>query len=99
MRCATSFGWDIYIAWLLPFTSVTWLFARLYIHRSRSGLMARSPPATIAQLGLLRQAGVVMGVSNAAAAVSTWDCAMNWALAFGRSAQKSAANTAGSRYR
>jgi hypothetical protein len=45
---------------LAPGTSTLWLLARVAYHRSRSGLMVLSAPATSAQLGLLLHAAVVM---------------------------------------
>jgi len=62
ITAATSFGREIYTQWLAPATSTIWLFARVPYHRSKSGLMVRSAPATSAQLGLLLQAGAVMTV-------------------------------------
>ena len=48
-------------------TSIVWLLARAAYHRSRSGLIVLSFPATNIQLGLLLHAGVVMTALNLSA--------------------------------
>src|ERR1700679_2108057 len=89
MTAATSAGWEIYATWL-DASSVTVEPPRLYMDRSRSGLIARSLVATIAKLGLVFHAGVVAGAPAALRLKPTWDIAMESACDPGRSAQKSA---------
>ena len=55
-------------------------------HRSKSGLMVRSLPATSIQLGLVLQAAVVIVAEKLSAKLSTCERAMNAALSPGRSA-------------
>src|SRR5271154_5355994 len=59
--------------------------------RSWSGLIDRSALATMYQVGLVFQAGVVTLWVNASVEIGTCDTAMNAALSFGMSAAKSAA--------
>src|SRR4029077_3603072 len=59
--------------------------------RSCSGLIDRSPLATMYQLGLLLQAGVVTLWVNESVEIGTWDTAINAAWAAGISAAKPAA--------
>src|SRR5580692_6860637 len=46
MSAATSFGLDTSTQWLAPATSTVWLFGRPAYHRSSSGLIVLSAPAT-----------------------------------------------------
>src|SRR5277367_3939626 len=64
--------------------------------RSWSGLIDRSPVATMYQVGLVFQAGFVTLWVNASVEIGTCDIAMNSALSFGISAAKSAAKCSGS---
>jgi hypothetical protein len=74
--------------WLAPGTSTLWLLALAAYHRSKSGLMILSFPATSIQLGLLLHAGVAITAWKLASAMSTWDRALKTACAGGRSAAK-----------
>jgi len=67
-----------------------WLCARAAYIRSRSGLMIRSDLATMYQLGLSFQAGLLIGVLNTFAAVKPCERASNVASSPRRSAAKSA---------
>src|SRR6516164_7127730 len=80
MRAATSFGREMYTTWLAPEISTTPLFARDAYQRSRSGLMVRSAPATNIQLGLLRQAAVVIVAEKLSAKFKTCERAMKAAM-------------------
>src|SRR5277367_412372 len=75
----------------LEFTSTVLALARFAIMRSWSGLIDRSAVATMYQVGLVFQAGVVTLWVNASVEIGTCDTAMNAALSFGTSAAKSAA--------
>src|ERR1700686_1864779 len=88
IKAATSFGRETYTEWLAPETSTLWLLARVAYHRSRSGLMALSLPATNIQLGLLLQAAVVMTALKLSVKLSTCDRAMKAACSADRSAAK-----------
>src|SRR5271170_6065681 len=58
--------------------------------RSWSGLIDRSPVATMYQVGLVLQAGDVTLWVKASVEIGTCDTAMTWATAGGTSAAKSA---------
>src|ERR1700688_4469524 len=88
IKAATSFGRETYTEWLAPATSTLWLLARVAYHRSRSGLMVLSAPATNIQVGLLLHAGVVMTALKLAARFNTCDRAMKAACSTDRSAAK-----------
>src|SRR5260370_42152797 len=64
--------------------------------RSWSGLIDRSPVATMYQLGLVFQAGFVTLCVNESVEIGTCDIAMNSASSRGMSAAKSAAKCASS---
>src|SRR6202030_2231225 len=80
----------MYATWL-AFTSIVLALARFAIMRSWSGLIDRSAVATMYQVGLVFQAGVVTLWVNESVEIGTCDTAMNAALSFGISAAKSAA--------
>src|ERR1700691_2011299 len=89
IKRATSFGLEIYAAWL-DGTSIISLPARLAILRSRSGLMLWSRVATSAQLFFWCQAAAVTGAPPPALANIAWEWAMKFAWTDGTSAAKSA---------
>src|SRR5208282_5797785 len=91
MSLAVSFGWDMYATWL-AFTSTVFARARFAIIRSCSGLMDRSALATMYQVGLVFQAGLVTLWVNESVEIGTCEMAMNAAFSAGMSAAKSAAN-------
>src|ERR1700722_4063751 len=93
MSLAVSFGQDMYATWL-AFTSTVLAWARFAIIRSWSGLIDRSAVATMYQVGLVFQAGLVTLWVNASVEIGTWEIAMNAALSGGTSAAKSAAKCA-----
>src|SRR4029077_8191530 len=64
--------------------------------RSWSGFIDRSAVATIYQVGLVFQAGVVTLWVNESVEIGTCDSAMKWDTAGGTSAAKSAAKCSGS---
>src|SRR5579862_7108748 len=64
--------------------------------RSCSGLIERSAVATMYQVGLLFQAGVVTLWVNESVEIGTCDCARKWDTGGGTSAAKSAAKCSGS---
>src|SRR5271170_3284799 len=90
MSLADSFGWDMKATWL-AFTSTVVAWARFAIMRSCSGLIDRSPEATMYQVGLLFQAGFVTLWVNESVEIGTCDIAMKRDSADGMSAAKSAA--------
>src|ERR1700747_2902878 len=77
---------------------MVWLLARLAYHRSRSGLIVLSAPATTIQLGFSLHAGVVITALKLSAALSTCDCDMKAACSTERSAAKYSWNWVGARY-
>src|SRR6202022_1634643 len=80
----------MYATWL-AFTSTVFALARFAIMRSWSGLIDRSAVATMYQVGLVFQAGVVTLWVNESVEIGTCDWAMKWDTAGGTSAAKSAA--------
>src|SRR5271163_1525514 len=98
IKRATSFGLEIYAAWLAG-TSIISLPACLAMLRSRSGLMLWSWVAISAQLFFWCQAAAVTGAPPAALANIIWEWAMKSAWTGGTSAAKSAGKAVGSRYR
>src|SRR6266478_270681 len=80
----------MYATWL-AFTSTVMARARFAIMRSWSGFIDRSAVATMYQVGLVFQAGVVTLWVNASVEIGTCDIAMNHAFSGGMSAAKSAA--------
>src|SRR6202047_4255152 len=80
----------MYATWL-EFTSIVLALARFAIMRSWSGLVERSAVATMYQVGLVFQAGVVTLWVNESVEIGTCDSAMKWDTAAGTSAAKSAA--------
>src|SRR4029077_5998053 len=80
----------MYATWL-AFTSTVFALARFAIMRSWSGLIDRSAVATMYQLGLVFQAGVVTLGVNDSVEIGTCAWAMKWDTASGTSAAKSAA--------
>src|SRR5580704_11866857 len=80
----------MYATWL-EFTSTVLALARLAIIRSCIGLIDRSSVATMYQVGLFFQAGLVTLWVNESVEIGTCDIAMNSAFSFGMSAAKSAA--------
>src|SRR6202047_429222 len=85
----------MYATWL-AFTSTVLALARFAIMRSCSGLIDRSSLATMYQVGLVFQAGVVTLWGNESVEIGTCDIAMNAAFSGGMSAAKSAAKCASS---
>src|SRR5260370_25633755 len=79
----------MYATWL-AFTSTVVAWARFAIMRSCSGLIDRSWVATMYQLGLAFQAGLVTLWVNESVEIGTCDMAMKWDTAGGTSAAKSA---------
>src|ERR1700728_4701035 len=90
MSLAASLGCDMYATWLES-TSTVLAWARFAIMRSWSGLIDRSPVATMYQVGLVFQAGDVILWVNASVEIGTCDWAMKWDTSGGTSAAKSAA--------
>src|SRR5271167_4928866 len=82
----------MYATWL-AFTSTVLALARFAIIRSWSGLIDRSSVATMYQVGLFFQAGLVTLWVNESVEIGTCDIAMNSAFSFGMSAAKSAAKS------
>src|SRR6202022_3097202 len=80
----------MYATWL-AFTSTVLAWARFAIMRSCSGLIDRSAVATMYQVGLVFQAGIVTLWVNESVEIGTCDMAMKWDTAGGTSAAKSAA--------
>src|ERR1700740_848385 len=80
----------------LEFTSTVFALARFAIMRSWSGFIDRSAVATIYQVGLVFQAGVVTLWVNESVEIGTGATAMKWDTAGGTSAAKSAAKCSGS---
>src|SRR5271170_6166225 len=80
----------MYATWL-AFTSTVLAWARFAIMRSWSGLIERSAPATMYQVGLVFQAGEVTLWVNESVEIGTCEMAMKWDTAAGTSAAKSAA--------
>src|ERR1700720_1363289 len=85
----------MYATWL-AFTSIVLALARFAIIRSWSGLIDRSAVATMYQVGLVFQAGVVTLWVNESVEIGTCDTAMNAALSGGMSPAKSAAKCSSS---
>src|ERR1700686_3326749 len=83
----------MYATWL-AFTSTVLAWARFAIMRSCSGLIDRSWVATMYQVGLVFQAGLVILWVNASPEIGTCEIAMKWDSAGGTSAAKSAAKCA-----
>src|SRR5712675_870803 len=83
----------MYATWL-AFTSTVLALARFAIIRSWSGLIDLSSVATMYQVGLVFQAGVVILWVNESVEIGTCDSAMKRATAGGTSAAKSAAKCA-----
>src|SRR5258708_14382896 len=74
----------------MAFPSIVLALARFAIMRSWSGLIDRSAVATIYQVGLVFQAGLVTLWVNESVEIGTCDMAMKWDTAGGTSAAKSA---------
>src|SRR6202030_427193 len=85
----------MYATWL-AFTSTVVAWARFAIMRSCSGLIDRSWVATMYQVGLFFQAGLVTLWVNESVEIGTCDIAMNAAFSGGMSAAKSVAKCASS---
>src|SRR6202035_5658184 len=81
---------EMYATWLES-TSIVLALARFAIMRSWSGLIDRSAVATMYQVGLVFQAGVVTLWVKEAVEIGTCDSAMKRDTAGGTSAAKSAA--------
>src|SRR4029077_8458318 len=80
----------------LAFTSTVLALARFAIMRSWSGLIDRSAVATMYEVGLVFQAGVVTLWVNESVEIGTCAWAMKWDTVGGTSAAKSAAKCSGS---
>src|ERR1700691_4068718 len=81
----------MYATWLEPLISTVFAWARFAIIRSWIGLIDRSCEATMYQVGLVFQAGLVTLCVKASVEIGTCATAMKWATAGGMSAAKSAA--------
>src|SRR5580698_3882016 len=84
----------MYATWLEPLISTVFAWARFAIMRSCSGLIDRSSEATMYQVGLVFQAGLVTLWVNESVEIGTCDMDMKWDTAGGTSAAKSAAKCA-----